>query len=109
HPYRALMVSEEALGTDQGQKFLYVIDKDNKAQYRRVEIGRLQQGRRVVLKGLEEGERVVVSGLQRVRPGAVVQHKMVESVGRPSTGRPAKVADAAAPTPEVTQKKTDLN
>ena len=51
-PYRALLVAEEALGTDQGQKFVYVIDQDNKAQYRRMEVGKLQDGRRVVLKGL---------------------------------------------------------
>jgi multidrug efflux system membrane fusion protein len=74
-PYRALMVSEQALGTDQEQKYVYVVDKDNKAEYRRVDVGRLQRGRRVVLKGLAEGERVVVSGLQRIRPGAEVQPK----------------------------------
>ena len=30
-PYRALLVAEEALGTDQGQKYVYVVDDDNKA------------------------------------------------------------------------------
>jgi len=77
-PYNAVLVAEEALGTDQGQKFVYVVDADNKAQYRRVQVGKLQNGRRVILKGLAEGERVVVSGLQRVRPGATVQPKLAE-------------------------------
>ena len=90
-PYRALLVSEKALGTDQGQKFVYVIDAENKAQYRRVEVGKLQNARRVVLKGLAEGERVVVSGLQRVRPGAVVEPKMIESSDKP----PEKGSDVA--------------
>ena len=90
-PYRALLVSEKALGTDQGQKFVYVIDAENKAQYRRVEIGKLENSRRVVLKGLAEGERVVVSGLQRVRPGAVVEPKMIESSDKP----PEKGSDVA--------------
>jgi RND family efflux transporter MFP subunit len=71
-PYQALLVPEQALGTDQGQKFLYVVDDQNKAQYRRVQVGKLQQGERVVLEGISEGERIVVSGLQRVRPGAEV-------------------------------------
>lgn len=75
-PYRAILISEQALGTDQEQKFVYVIDNDNKAQYRRVEVGKFQRGQRVILKGLAEGERVVTSGLQRVRPGAVVQPKL---------------------------------
>jgi RND family efflux transporter MFP subunit len=74
-PYQALLIDERALGTDQGQKFVYVVDKDNNAQYRRVEVGKLQNGQRVVRKGIAEGERVVVSGLQRVRPGAPVTAK----------------------------------
>ena len=54
-PYQALLVSEEALGTDQGQKFVYVVDKENKAQYRRVQVGKLQNGRRVVTQGPDAG------------------------------------------------------
>ena len=34
--YETLFVPERALGTDQGQKFLYVVDKDNKAVYKQV-------------------------------------------------------------------------
>ena len=68
-PYRAVLVEEQSLATDQGQKFVYVVDKDNKAEYRQVQVGKLQQGKRVIHKGLAQDERVVVSGLQRVRPG----------------------------------------
>jgi multidrug efflux system membrane fusion protein len=93
-PYQGLLVAEEALGTDQGQKFVYVVDENNKAQYRRVQVGKLQNGRRVVLKGLSSGERVVVSGLQRVRPGAVVQPKTAETANHTSGGGPADVAEA---------------
>ena len=84
-PYRAIMIDERALGTDQGQKFVYVVDKDNNAQYRRVEVGKLQNGSRVVLKGIAEGERVVVSGLQRVRPARSRSH------GQTGSARPARV------------------
>ena len=105
-PYRALLVSEEALGTDQGQKFVYVIGSDNKAQYRRVQVGKLQNGQRVVLKGLDEGERVVVSGLQRVRPGAAVQPRMVDTAkGSPAgEARSTKVAEANESAPERSTK-----
>jgi multidrug efflux pump subunit AcrA (membrane-fusion protein) len=94
--YRALLVSEEALGTDQGQKFVYVVDQSNKAEYRRVEVGKLQDGRRVVLKGLSEGERVVVSGLQRVRPGELVRPRMINAANRDRTSprEPSAVAEA---------------
>lgn len=76
-PYDALLVSEQALGTDQGQKFLYVVDDANQVAYRRVKVGRLHEGLRVVTDGLKPGEKVVVSGLQRVRPGAVVHPEVV--------------------------------
>ncbi len=92
-PYQAILIEEEALGTDQGQKFLYVVDAENRAQYRRVQVGKLQNGRRVILDGLKQGERVVVNGLQRVRPGAVVQPKMVEATAGYSSGT-AEVAAA---------------
>jgi RND family efflux transporter MFP subunit len=77
-PYSALLVSEEALGTDQGQKFLYVITAKNMVEYRRVAVGRLHAGLRVVIDGLKPGERIVVSGLQRVRPGIEVNPKVVD-------------------------------
>jgi RND family efflux transporter MFP subunit len=101
--YRAILVSEKALGTDQGQKFVYVVDAESKAQYRRVEVGKLQDSRRVVLKGLAEGERVVVSGLQRVRPGAVVQPKMVEAATAP-TQTSSEVAEAPGAPPRKSQQ-----
>lgn len=78
-PYRALLVPEPALGADQGQKFLYVVDNKNEVSYRRVQVGRLHGQLRVVTEGVSPGERVVVSGLQRVRPGAKVAPKLIET------------------------------
>jgi multidrug efflux pump subunit AcrA (membrane-fusion protein) len=88
-PHPAVLISEQALGSDQGQRFLYVVkpdendrdDKGNpkdKSKQRRVEVGSLQDGYRVISKGLAEGERVVVSGLQRIRDGSVVKAESVE-------------------------------
>lgn len=70
--HAAILIPERAIGTDQGQKFVYVVDDENKARYRRIEAGSVQQGLRVVRDGIALGERIVVSGLQRVRPGAAV-------------------------------------
>jgi multidrug efflux system membrane fusion protein len=95
-PYRALLLSEQALGTDQGQKFVYVIDDQNKVQYRRVDVGKLQQGKRVVLGGIAEGDRVVVSGLQRVRPGAEVNARPAGETA-PATGTQSEMAGAQSP------------
>jgi RND family efflux transporter MFP subunit len=76
-PHQAILITEEALGTDQGQKFIYVIDDAGKAEYRRVKVGRLHDGMRVIDEGLGTGEKVVVNGLQRVRPGIEVKDELV--------------------------------
>jgi RND family efflux transporter MFP subunit len=89
-PYQALTIPEQALGTDQGQKYVYVVNQENKVEYRSVDIGRLDGKRRVIHKGVAEGDRIVVSGLQRVRDGAVVSPKFAEATvktdGAKSTG-----------------------
>jgi multidrug efflux system membrane fusion protein len=67
--HQALLVIDRAIGSDQGLKYVYVVDGDNKIQYRRVTTGALQDnGLRVIEKGLEPGDRVVIGGLQQVRP-----------------------------------------
>jgi RND family efflux transporter MFP subunit len=87
--YRATLVSEEALGTDQGQKFVFVVDDKNKVEYRRIKVGRLHDGLRVITEGVSPKERVVVSGLQRVRPGIEVMPKLVDM--------PAQMTNSQAP------------
>lgn len=71
-PYKALLVSERAIGRDQGSPFVYVVGDDNEVVYRRIKLGALHDGLRVVLEGISTGERVVVNGLQRIRPGIKV-------------------------------------
>ena len=75
--YRAVLVDDRAVGTDQSQKFVYVVDAQNKVTYRPVKVGRLTDGLRIVQQGLQPGENVIVNGLQRVRPGVVVATERV--------------------------------
>ena len=76
--HAATLVSEKALGTDQGQKFVYVVDDKHVVSTRQVEIGPLHHGLRAIAKGLQPGETVIVSGLQRARPGIVVAPVVME-------------------------------
>lgn len=87
--YEALLIEDRAVGTDQSQKFVFVVGTDNKVEYRAVKLGRLVDGLRVVRDGLKAGETVIVNGLQRVRPGAPVTPTL-EAMG-------AAAAPAAAP------------
>ncbi len=73
-PHAALLVIDRAVGADQGLKFVYVLDKDNKVQYRRVSTGPLEDdGLRVIESGLDKTDRVVTGALQQVRPRMEVQ------------------------------------
>jgi RND family efflux transporter MFP subunit len=93
--YRAVLVDDRAIGTDQNQKFVYVVDGGNKVSYRSVKIGRLDDGLRVVLEGLSAGENVVVNGLQRVQPGAIVAPERVAMDAREKAESEALLAHKA--------------
>lgn len=72
-PSPALLISERAIGTDQGQKFVLAVDEGNTAVYRTVKLGSTIEGKRVIRTGLAPGDRVIVNGLQRVRPGMRIE------------------------------------
>lgn len=69
----AMLVEDRAIGTDLGKKFVLVLGRDNKVEYRVVELGAQIDGLRIVTSGLVPGDSVVVNGLQHVRPGQTVQ------------------------------------
>lgn len=94
----AVLVRQEAVGTDLNQRYVYVVDEKNIAHRRVVELGSGQKdGTRVVTQGLEKGERYVVDGIQKVRDGAEV--KIVE----------AKIVEAKTKNPEKTAKPSDAS
>ena len=68
-----LMVPEKAVGFDQSKKFVYVINAENKAEYREVVLGDKLDANRIVLSGLSEGDRVITDGIMHVRPGTLVE------------------------------------
>jgi RND family efflux transporter MFP subunit len=78
HAHRALLVTDRAIDTDQGQKVLYIVNEKNEVVSRAVRLGALHHGLREITEGLNADERVVVSGLQQVRPGATVEPKLVD-------------------------------
>jgi multidrug efflux pump subunit AcrA (membrane-fusion protein) len=93
---RALTVPEQALGTDQGRKYLYVVDSHDEVVFRPVKVGRLDNGQRVIEEGLSANERIILTGLQRVRPGAKVIPKSATPAGGPA-GKAAGPSQAGPP------------
>jgi len=77
-PHKALLVSDRALDSDQGQKILCVVNDKNEVVARPIRVGSLHDGLRAIEDGLKASERVIVSGLQLVRPGVTVEPKLVD-------------------------------
>ncbi|MGA2616285.1 MAG: efflux RND transporter periplasmic adaptor subunit [Thermoguttaceae bacterium] len=103
-PHRALLVSDRALDTDQGQKVLYVVNDKNEVVSRAIRVGLLHDGLRAIEDGLKPGERVVVNGLQLVQPGITVEPKLVDMPAsggkRRASGVGAAIADDRKPRPD---------
>jgi RND family efflux transporter MFP subunit len=76
--HKAVLVADRAIDTDQGQKVVYVVSKDNVVVKRPVQLGRLHDGLREILSGVKPTEQVIVEGIQRVRGGATVVPRLVE-------------------------------
>ena len=89
---KALLINERAVGSDQKKRFVMVVDSNNKAEYREVQLGAQVDGLRVVTSGLNDDERIVVNGLQRVRPGALLAPEIVAMDTRPELQGNAAVA-----------------
>lgn len=76
--FNAMLINDKSVMTDQDRKFVYIVDKDGKAQRRDIEVGRVAGGLRIVQKGLTAGDRVIVDGMQKVfMPGMPVAAKNV--------------------------------
>ena len=99
-PHKALLVIDRALGSDQGKKYLFVVDpKTNIVEQRRVETGDLQEnGQREIKSGLKPDEWVVVGAIQQVHPKMEIRPDRLRACPR-STPRKTFPQPAARRTP----------
>ena len=92
--FKASLIDDKAVLTDQDRKYVYVLGPDNKAVRKDVELGRMIDGLRVVESGLDVTDKVIVHGVQKVfMPGMPVAPKTI-----------AMGADAPAPEQQVAMK-----
>jgi RND family efflux transporter MFP subunit len=82
--YMSVMLPDEAIGTDQANRFVYVVGDNDIPTRRMVELGPLIDGLRVIRKGVTGDDWVVIRGQQRVRPDQKIIPKRI----------PLKVSDA---------------
>jgi len=93
----ALLVTERAIGADQGGNYLLTVSGDNAVEKKQIRMGQLVDGLRVIDEGLQPGELVIVKGLQRARPGAKVEPEKIDM----------KTLTASAAKEAAGQKKND--
>jgi len=90
-PYEALLIPDQAVGTDQTQRFVYVVNDQNTVEYCKVVPGPLIDGLRVIRDGLSPEAWVIVNGVQRARPGFKVepQRQAIRPEPAPATSETA--------------------
>ena len=76
--YRAVLLPDEAIGTDQADRYVLVVNAENRVESRKIRTGPVIAGLRVIRTGLAPEERVVVRRLQSVQPGSSIQPHATE-------------------------------
>lgn len=89
--YKAVLIPDKAVVSDQSQKFVNIVKADGSVDYRKVELGPIIDGLRVVRSGVEAGDRVITRGLQRLLPGVKVDAKP-DDTAIPTDATPAPSA-----------------
>jgi membrane fusion protein, multidrug efflux system len=94
-PYRAALVADKVISSQQGLKYAFVVKPDGTIERRNLETGSLFEGKRIVKSGLKDGEKVVSTRLQLLQPGMKVTPVAEEP---PAGGPDAKASAAPSPT-----------
>src|ERR1700681_4450227 len=98
-PYRAALIADKVISSQQGLKYAFVVKPDNTLERRTLETGTILKEKRSVKSGLKEGEKVVPTRLQLVQPGMKVTPIPEQP---PASGPEAK--PSASPSPSSTAK-----
>jgi multidrug efflux system membrane fusion protein len=76
--YKAILVPDEAIGSDQNERVVFVVGADGKVSTKAVRPGPRLYGYRVIREGLDGTETLIVNGLMRARPGATITPQMTQ-------------------------------
>jgi RND family efflux transporter MFP subunit len=113
--HQALLVADQAVGTDQGQKYVLVVNDKDEVEYHAADVGQVFDGLREVLRFrtitesgadgkdvtkqvevLNPTDRVIVIGMLRARPGDKVDPKLVDMQTLLGKSSPEKKSAASA-------------
>jgi multidrug efflux system membrane fusion protein len=80
-PYPAILLPERAIGTDQAQRFVWVVNQDNQVEYRPVQLGAHIGQFQAIVQGLKLEEWTVIEGIQKVKAGIKVNPERISLSG----------------------------
>ncbi|MDO7843319.1 efflux RND transporter periplasmic adaptor subunit [Sphingomonas immobilis] len=95
--YKAMLVPDEAVITDQARKLIYIVGKDGKIVPRPVETGPQVEGLRVVKTGLAPTDHVAIDGITNLQPGAQVKANLIKLKPRAADTAPQSTPETAPP------------
>jgi RND family efflux transporter MFP subunit len=87
---KSLLVPDVALGSDQGGRYVLIVNKDNVVEQRKVAIGPKVGDLRAIDSGLLPDDRVVVAGILRAIPGQKVDPQLQTAATTPASPAGAK-------------------
>lgn len=100
----SILVNDTAISTDQTTRYVYVLNSENKAEYRGVTLGGMEDGLRIITEGLQPGEKIIVNGLAKLRPNAEIKPMPVDMKTLKPLDAPAH--DAAPTEPSAEPEKS---
>jgi len=83
----AVTVPDDAVQRGANGLYVFAVDRDNKAEQRKIAIGASTDGRTVITQGLDPGQNVIVSGQYRVQPGSTVATRVADDRPAPAKAR----------------------
>jgi RND family efflux transporter MFP subunit len=93
-PHDALLIADEAIGSEQARKYVLVVDDSGVVRQKYVTPAQLNGGLRVIADGLTAGDRVIVNGLMHARPGIKVKAEEETTPAAPASPKTGGGANA---------------
>src|SRR5205807_4352087 len=87
--YRAALIPDKVISSQQGLKYAFVVKPDNTLERRTLETASTFEGKRIVRNGLKDGEKVVSTRLQLLQPGMKITPVPEEASAGPEANRSA--------------------
>jgi len=105
--YKALLVPDVAIGSEQTRKFVSVVDANNVVHQKYVKLGEAVGDLRVIREGLTPSDRVVTKGLVKARPGQKVKPLEASAPPPQASPPPGQASPQAAVAPQASGSKAD--